>query len=592
MSYRRMGLRLNPIEEIEQGVPRQRDRVAVSLTDAWAFIAVVLLMGAYWSSALHPWETPRVLVLLAGLPIGAVFVGRAALAGDRSSQLATGVVVWAMVGALASRAPAVSVLGGIGRPSSVLMLACVAGLWGIGRQTTPRAVDLIGWGVAGVGVASGLAAIAQMALKPDSLFWSLELGRPVGLAGNPVYFGAHMAAAGAWFVFRYAFVRSWHELAAFSLSAFFASLSGSRVAIVGLLVIAVWAVTRSRTARPYLLVPAVLVGMVFAGLAHTASGTGQSSGERLDGSGVGDRIALWRYGLAAWSRRPLHGWGLGRFRGASQSHYSDAWAVRFADDRASAWNDAHNFIVEYIVAIGLIGLLLIAAFAWFGARKSSGPMVWMASAIAVGWLLEPAAVQTFGLAMLLLGAGWARPAPTTEVTRREVNRWVHAFAAFAGLALVMTYVASDQALDTAAASVESTADFPVWAFWLRVDPGAANAIASSRTLARDNVDPQTVDFVLSWSERAASREPDLPLWWANLSIRRLLADDPQGAVEAAQRALDLQPNHVHALEYLQIAALRMGDHPLFDRATSRLCEIGAAACGEIWEQLKISEPES
>ena len=547
-------------------------------TDFAGCLVVLALVMGYLPTTGLSWDTPRVAALVGVLPVGAYFVVRLMLARDRAAVLATVALLWMALGSLLSESPGVSLKGAVGRWSNVLVYAAVVGLWAVGRAMTNKGRHTLAWAVAGAGAISAIFAIVQIVTRPTVFDMALEQNRPVGLAGNPIMFGAQMAAIAAFMAFVHCKRTSFWPLAGFAFFATAAALSGSRVALGAVLVIVVWALHARDVRRAAFLVPAVLVAALIGTAIHRLANTGQSAGERIGTSGVRDRLDLWSFALRAWREHPVLGWGLGRFRPATQGYYSDSWAGRFDDELTGAWMDAHNVVVEHLVTTGIIGVVLIATFVCVAVRGASGYGLWMASAIAIGWMLEPAALPTLGLAAWLLGA--AAPRVGTLSTEGSTSK-TRVLLGVLGFALAGSYVANMAYVDRWLSPDANETSMPWFAPWLKADPIVSSSAASTHTLI-DNTDPDVERFVLVWAERTVDQEPDFPRWRAQLASKRLSAGDLKGAQLSAEEGLALQANHPRSLEILQIVALRLRDRELFDVTTARLCRLEHPSCQLEW----------
>jgi O-antigen ligase len=116
-----------------------------------------------------------------------------------------------------------------------------------------------------------------------------------------------------------------------------------------------------RDRRPRVLATAGLIALAFAGAATTGVG-----GRLLDAPGdLGQRVAIWRAGLAALAERPWLGHGLGSFAAAFEPHRPAGlgkpvltahsgpleWAVEAGLPAAAAW----------LTGLGLLAWRLLAA---------------------------------------------------------------------------------------------------------------------------------------------------------------------------------------------------------------------------------------
>jgi hypothetical protein len=547
-------------------------RRGLNVADVCAIVGVVVLSAAYLPGWTAAWDAPRVAVFLLAVPVGVVGVPLMAWRRDPTAAVLTAFLGCGLVASLLAESRTISLVGGIGRQSSWVLWCGAAGLWAIGRSTTELGRSRLVIAAVASGAVSLAFAVVQLIVQPDRFDMSLEQGRPVGLVGNPIYFGAIMCGLAAVVAHPARATGSRLGLAGFGVFAFGAAVSGSRIAVVVTLLIAA-AVAASGARRRGLVLGATIAGAnVLAIGLHRAIGTGQSAGERIGTSGVQDRLDLWSFGLKGWADRPLLGAGVGRFRAATQSHYSDAWAGRFSDDRSGAWLDAHNLFVEMLVTVGIIGLaLLIVLFVQF-ARRGQGALAWGAAAIATTWLLEPAALAPLGIAALFIGAAMAQPDGPARPNRAT---WLSALLII-GLALGSWYLVGMRALDGWLPPPVTDTSPPAWPLW-RFDPLAASSASESVDL-QGSQDPSVASFAIRWAERAVDLEPDFPYWRSNLAFDLLVVGETSEARRVASEALDDQPNHVRTLEILQVVALRDQDHALFDGVTEQLCELERPTC--------------
>lgn len=541
--------------------------------DLAGFGLAVALVVAFLPDANNPWWVPRMAAMLMTIPVGVVVLGHLVWRRDRAAIAAAALVIWATIVALLSGAPVVALIGALGRHSSALILLGVIAAWSVGRVMSPEARIVLGWAIACAVVMSASLALIQLFAKSTSPLGGLDYGRPTGLAGTPIYFGAHASAVAAFFAHRAAQRRSFVSFAGYFVSVFFCALSGSRIALLSALLVTILIIAWHHCLALLALPPLAVASAFFAGLVHRLSATGQSASERLAAGGVGDRLELWSFGLRAWAEKPLTGRGLGNFRSASQRWYSDEWVTKNPSD--GGWWDAHNYVVETMVGLGVIGLALVTLFLVLTVRCAGGPLVWMAGAIAIGWLVEPAGIQTYGLAALLLGA--SAPTLPGQVPKSKAFRSGAMFGLLGvGFGLAAGFLLADDALG-GRADRSSTEEFSGLLAIYRYDPVAANMLstASGGRLAGDGT-----GTALVWANRAAEREPDVAVWWGLLGLRRLQAGDLAGAKRAAQRGLELQPNHPNSLQIVQIVAQRTGDDSLAEEIEARLCSIGSAGCDD------------
>jgi hypothetical protein len=314
-----------------------------------------------------------------------------------------------------------------------------------------------------------------------------------------------------------------------------------------------------------------------ATLLQRGGGSAESSAaDRLTVGGIWPRLRIWSYGWRAFLDRPITGYGLGRFRPATERFFSPEFVRREAtDDLIQTWYDPHNIVVQIAVSLGVVGLGLFAWFLLSAVRRSHGPWLWAASAIAISWLLEPPSHVTYGLAALLLGASQlGADDGVVRTTPARMRRAVAVPACMAAALLSGWAIVSDLTLNAAYESGDvDDARRAVW--WNPLDATVMQTV-STAVLVPTNYSDETAEEVLHWSERATELEPGLPFMWAQLGIRQLLFGDVDGARVSLEHAIELQPYHPLALAVLRNIAQREGDDDLLALVTGRLQEIETA----------------
>jgi hypothetical protein len=527
--------------------------------------------------------TPRLVLLLIALPVGLLAMWQLVRCRDRAAVAAVVLLAWAMsVGAL-SDAPFASIVSSTGRWDSALWWSAAFSMWALGRHLSDRGRVVLGYGFLVACAASGIVGVLQAVVDIDYQPLAPMGRRALGFSVNPVYFGATMAGAAAFAMHRYVATDRrtrprW--LVAVGAGVLLVTLSGSRIALAacGLFILAALARGGARCAWP--LVPGALAG-VFAGtLLQRAGGDAESSAaQRLTSGGFWPRLQVWSYGWHAFLDRPITGYGLGRFRPATQRFYTPDFVREQAnDDVIQGWYDPHNIVVQIAVSLGVVGLVLFAWFVVVAARRSRGPLLWAAAAIACSWLLQPASHVTFGLAALLLGASQIDEAtPAVTRARRRLRPVLAVTAVLVATALAALAVVADltvKAVDRSA----SLADGRRAATWNRFDGPALQTI-STAVLDPVGYTAEEAAAVLAWSERATQFEPGLPLMWAQLGIRQLLFGDVVAARESLEHAIELQPYHPLALAVLRTVAEDQADEELFELVTQRLARIDLSGDG-------------
>jgi len=269
-----------------------------------------------------------------------------------------------------------------------------------------------------------------------------------------------------------------------------------------------------------------------------------AKGESISGS---DRIEYLKSAVAIWRDHPVVGTGAGTF---------GVVHPRYQNRVIAAATDAHNWYIQVLAELGLVGALLLLVLVgmilqgvWRGLRAQPALLPWAAGIVAL--------LMHFGLdidahypALLALLAVWVgmvwRPAG------RE--RWGRASLALPiGLVMAVILVAAANSSQLAQAQGRAAqtdgnyqtaaADFYQAHQTLVYDPATLNAEAINLyTLATLGTDPQT-NLALAL-DRARSAERLAPLDSQNYQLEgRVLSarGDVKGAEAAFRRALVLDP---------------------------------------------------
>jgi hypothetical protein len=569
--------RRSPVGTVAPVVADTRVSVAEA---APGVVALVLCIGFSTTSMLPAWSL-RFAVLLAVSLVGLVALGRLAVGHDVAAVLAVALAAWALLGGALSDNPRVALLGQLGKEWSLVILIGVLAVWAIGRSMPVGAERLLVLGVIlGLGV-QGLVGLVQVLVQNEGGELGLQAGRAKGLTANPVYFGALMAGAAGFCAV--SALRSRRDrfvpwVAGVGAFAVVTNLSGSRIAVAGAGAVLLGLVALDRSRRGLAVLGAAAAGVVIAELLFRALGSSDTSGAGRSTTLAGDgRRTLWGYGVDAITEQPLFGWGLGRFRAATQGDFSaDFVRVSAPNEKTSSWFDAHNIVLEYAIATGIVGCLVFVAFVVFAVRRARGPFLALFLGIAATWMLQPASVSTAPLAFLVLGAA----APRVAAEQRPY--WVSVLmrvAAVAGLLVGAYYVVADWRL----ARAKDAADFSEVesaARWLPRDAVIADLVASAAALELgEGVDEATL---IRKSEAVVALEPDRPLWWVQLGARHFLFGDDAAARAALEEAVALEPWHPDAWTLLEDIATRTGDEALAAEAHARYCgvHIDAEGCSD------------
>jgi O-antigen ligase len=206
-------------------------------------------------------------------------------------------------------------------------------------------------------------------------------------------------------------------LAAVAASAALVQLAGGRIALLVVIGVLAWALVRRGVKVALLATVAVVLGLAVAAPISTASGTGST--ERLDSAarseGVASRLENWYSARHAVADHPLLGSGPGTYLAATEKYRTPK--LGRLDGGDSVYADAHNLAVEYVVTMGVVGLVALIAFALLAGRRAGGAMLAVALALLVAHAVQPQNVGLTPLLFLVLGAAGPR-SPGHEVAVR------------------------------------------------------------------------------------------------------------------------------------------------------------------------------
>jgi O-antigen ligase len=544
---------------------------------------LVLTAGALFCAGAGPFEfggwTPRMAALLAGLPLGVVLLVRLAWRRDKAALAAMGFLVWALIAALASTAPWRSLIGQVnGNTQSLLIFSGVFGFWALARTLSDRGRALVGPVLVGALGVSALIGVLQIILDIRNGPLAHVGGRAGGLEGNAVYFSTTLSGAGAWCAGRAVSAAGLRSrlvnLAGVTFFALAIGLSGSRVSIVAIVAASAAVCWWARSLRSLRVPIAVLVGLVSSVSLQRSVQLGTDTVGRFSAGGTGDRTAIWRASLSAIGERPLLGWGPGRIRPAIQHHFTPEFVRLYqTDDFSLAWNDVHNVILQMLIAVGIIGVVLLAAFVVMALRRSDFTLSLAAVAISINWLLQPASLSSLAIAAIFLGASAKRLAASSDPAKRRHDA-VAVSSVVLGLIVALALVTADLRLRHAVESGDRAA-VRAAAGWFGDDPYVIDIFVLGSY--RPDVASELPARVAA-ARRAAEAEPDVPMWWNELAMTQWDSEDFAGMRVSIEKALELQPNHVRSWVQLTAYAKRVGDQQLEATARSHACELGALVC--------------
>ncbi len=542
----------------------------LSAWDAALVTTAVMVVVAFAPWLLFDAWTPRMAIVLLWLPLGLYALIASARAGDLPARVLIVAMLTVVVSSLVSGDARGSLVGVVGRDLSALMFIGCASLWAAARRLTSRGrmvlIDVVIWAA----FASALVGVIQVLADVQQGTLALQSGRPGGLAINPVFFGAICSAGVLLACVRLVDgAKRWGSLvvAIVGLSVG-ASLSGSRVALAGTIVLLILLVVSRRTLESIVVAALSGVGLCAGIVIDRVGGSGSNAAARLADGGGGGRTTVWGYAWDALWDRPLLGHGLGRFRPAVQGDFEPSFVDAAASDELrQAWFDPHNAGLLLLVGVGLIGTALIVGWLVVSALRSRGPHLWGVAALAITWLLQPVALATLPLAMILFGAAvWPTRRGDTNtlgVLDRRVAGWLAGLGClFAGYLLV-----ADIALDRAADELDPTLAERAAALYVG-DPTVGDVVAQVHDLDGD------LDGALEWRRRTVEWGADRPAWWTRLADVALRSGEVAEADRAVATALELQPNNIRTSQADARVAIALGDVERLSGALDQLCALG------------------
>jgi O-antigen ligase len=441
-----------------------------------------------------------------------------------------------------------AIFGLYNQGTGLLFMASLAGAWAIGRSLRPEARPLLERALI-VGILINVA-VALLAAVVDLSSISGDLvdasGRSSGLSGNPVHLAALSVLALALIVARLAKSPATWAVPVVAVAAA-TQLSGTRVALVVMAAMAVWAVRRQGVRTAALLALLVVVGLAVGGAI-----AGSSNGSATTRSGS---LGSWRNRPATWVtagraivKHPLLGVGPGQFRTATSPEHPVSVALTEGSD--VLFSDAHNIFVEYATTTGLLGLGAFVVWLVAAIRPARGWLLVGALGVLVIHLLEPQSVVATPLAFLALGAS----APGGAVGgRRGIGYQLAAWSCLAlavgagSVFLVGEFQARQAQLDLGVGPAGQAARLlPPW-------PRTASLLAESWLFHGITNQHKQADYQRSraWRLVAVQRDSTDPLLWNELAqFDATVGQDPTAAEAEFTTALRLNPTSVLAMSGL------------------------------------------
>ena len=139
------------------------------------------------------------------------------------------------------------------------------------------------------------------------------------------------------------------------------SLSGSRIAMIGLIAMAVYYTIQSKR-KLLTLVACIVIGCITWGLLPSDYRTRYvtvehyASGGNLDASNE-FRLEVWRVGGQIFLHRPIFGVGAGQF--------STAYGLAYlGEGKHRKWMNPHNLLIQTACELGIVGAVIFGNFLW------------------------------------------------------------------------------------------------------------------------------------------------------------------------------------------------------------------------------------
>lgn len=546
-----------------RAVPRRTLRRSVCAL--WVYVLLAWTLPIFHFG----WWTPRFAAVLFVTPLGAWLLIVATRRREVAPTAASVLIAWVVIGSLLSSNPSLSLLGGAERSYSAVLLLGSLGGWAIARRLDGDSLRGLEIGLFGALVANALIGSLQVVVGIDAGLLMSSPSRASGALVNPVFLGAVAAAGGAYAARRVAEGPSWP--AAFTaIGTYLVVLSGSRGALVVLMVAVVASAFVAHDSRRRLLIAGSTVAGIAAGLVVGELGGARTSLERI-GGGTEGRAELWHQAVGAAPDRPLFGTGLGLFRDAVQGEFGIEFARESSSLGQQPWSDPHNVVVLLLVSVGVVGLGLAAWFVVAAMRHTGGPFQLAFLVLAGTWLLQPAPIQTLPIALIFLGASFRHDLLNERSGSRPFDGSLLMVLLGAG-ALLASYVALadlrlDRALDSRRpAAVESAA---AWYF----RDANVEATVAGWYAARSDSDPSALTEAVRHAALAARYDHTRPIRWVDLARLEAATGDWANAKTHFERAVELEPTELGGWLGLVEVAAALNDDELGALASDRACAL-------------------
>lgn len=343
--------------------------------------------------------------------------------------------------------------------------------------------------------------------------------------------------------------RAWKTtaLVASILAVFAILLSGTRAALVGLLLGALFVAARQRLdwKRPAgaskWIAGALAMLALLAGFYVSPAGSAlraRAHWSREDPLG-GARLLLWRDTLRMARERWLSGYGPESFTVEFPRHQSIELARAYPDFYHES---PHNIFLDALISEGVPGLLALAAIAGFGLMMAQGPMGGAFVAILASQQFSaftlPTELYFFLCLAILAGGSAARRAVAPRAAMERVRRWRWVLAApFACFGLYLA--TGDSLLASARRALDQ--DNPELAARYVADARSWSATADIY-FSRRFLEAKAGQSAMDCAKRAPSTADDRQNALVNLAAFYAVQDDAPAVESSLREAIAAAPN--------------------------------------------------
>ena len=570
--------------------------------------------------AYDPFSLPKTvtILVLSGLSLAALCVAVVRREVDVYWHpvlwVAVGLFGWACVSTAFSNSRALSVLGASQRNDGLVALLgyLLVAFLAVQYVRSARALRTVMMTAVLSGVVVSAYALLQY-VGVDPYHWTNDIGRVFATFGNADMLGSYL-------VFPLALAlglavssdrrlpsAGWWAAAALTAAALWASATRGgwigALAVILSFALAGWGVT-GRVSRRQIWVFGGLALAVVAAAVGVVLSRPNLAWRSIASSSVLERLSngrtlIWAIGLRAWLQRPITGWGPDGFVRAFPSAVGASWYALVSG--YISVDNAHSFVVQSLVALGLPGLVLLlwllgqTAVVSFGrVRGLSGSTrlvfasVWSALvglivALAVGVSVPEVYVWLWLIMGLLLAPDAHRIQPVPRFAAVAVAAFGIVLAAWAGSWLVAD-VAAGQAMQMPVGPAQVLAlqgasrlnPLAQTYRGLAADALLNQAVAEQRAGESAQIVDETLSRAIAAYQTAAAADPGDALIRAALanlligySKNHPESDAAALAVQTMQQAVALAPNDAAVLVTLARAYQAAGQTDKAQEAARR-----------------------